>query len=108
MISERAAGQLHLTPVGEKRILTPAGVMSSNRYLVDIQLPNNYRFLSSEVSSTKIEAPGVGLIIGMDIISRGDLAITNYDGKTVFTFRIPSYESIDFEEGWEPTEELMD
>lgn len=32
----------------------------------------------------------------MDIISKGDFAITNVDGKTVFSFRIPSVETIDF------------
>lgn len=32
----------------------------------------------------------------MDIISRGDFAITNFGGKTTFSFRIPSTEEIDF------------
>ena len=32
----------------------------------------------------------------MDIIGTGDFAVTNLDGKTVFTFRIPSAERIDF------------
>lgn len=36
------------------------------------------------------------LIIGMDIITQGDLSITNYDGHTVITFRTPSLERIDF------------
>lgn len=36
------------------------------------------------------------LIIGMDVISKGDLAISNFDGKTVLSFRAPSLERIDF------------
>lgn len=36
------------------------------------------------------------LIIGMDIITQGDLSITNYDGHTVVTFRTPSLERIDY------------
>ncbi len=36
------------------------------------------------------------IIIGMDVISKGDLAITNYDGETVLSFREPSMERIDF------------
>lgn len=36
------------------------------------------------------------VIIGMDIISRGDLAITNYEGKTVLSFREPSLERINY------------
>jgi len=36
------------------------------------------------------------VLIGMDIISLGDFALTNKDGKSVFTFRIPSITRIDF------------
>lgn len=36
------------------------------------------------------------VIIGMDIISLGDLAITNYSGRTVITFRTPSLETINY------------
>lgn len=36
------------------------------------------------------------LIIGMDIISKGDLSITNYSGRTVITFRTPSLETINY------------
>ncbi|MBM3404783.1 MAG: hypothetical protein FJY10_07835 [Bacteroidetes bacterium] len=37
-------------------------------------------------------------LLGMDIINMGDLAITNYQGKTVYSFRIPSVQAIDFVE----------
>ena len=37
------------------------------------------------------------IIISMDTITRGDLAITNKDGETWFSFRIPSQEHIEFE-----------
>lgn len=36
------------------------------------------------------------MIIGMDIISKGDLPITNYSGRTVISFRTPSLETIDY------------
>lgn len=32
----------------------------------------------------------------MDIITRGDFAITNVNGKTTFSFRFPSIGTIDF------------
>jgi uncharacterized protein YecA (UPF0149 family) len=32
----------------------------------------------------------------MDVITRGDFTISNYQGKTVMTFRIPSIEKIDY------------
>ena len=37
------------------------------------------------------------IIIGMDTITRGDLAITNKNGETWCSFRIPSQEHIEFE-----------
>lgn len=36
------------------------------------------------------------VIIGMDVISNGDLSISNYKGKTVITFREPSIARIDY------------
>ena len=48
------------------------------------------------VLALPMENAGHDVIIGMDVISRGDLAITNHDGKTVLSFRIPSMETIDF------------
>lgn len=38
------------------------------------------------------------LIIGMDIITQGDLSITNFDGKTMISFRTPSLEAINYVE----------
>jgi len=36
------------------------------------------------------------VLIGMDIIGNGNFAVTNKDSKTVFSFRMPSVERIDF------------
>ena len=36
------------------------------------------------------------IIIGMDVIGRGDLTITNYDRKTCLTFRQPSIETVNY------------
>ena len=39
---------------------------------------------------------GFDVLIGMDIITLGDFSITNVNGKTVFSFRIPSTETVDY------------
>jgi hypothetical protein len=47
------------------------------------------------------EAPLTGdtdVLVGMDVIGIGDFAVTNKDGKTVFSFRLPSVECLDFVE----------
>ena len=36
------------------------------------------------------------VLIGMDIIGTGDFAVTNLNGLTKFSFRVPSLEHIDF------------
>jgi SEC-C motif len=39
---------------------------------------------------------GFDVLIGMDIISQGDFAVTNFGGNTRFSFRVPSLEELDF------------
>ena len=63
-------------------------------YLVNIELPN-FGFLHISVTLGKLPK-GSDVLIGMDIITQGDLAITNHNGFTVFTFRCPSDGKIDF------------
>ncbi len=41
---------------------------------------------------------GADVLIGMDVINMGDLAISNFNNQTVFSFRMPSIEKIDFAE----------
>ena len=36
------------------------------------------------------------VLIGMNIITQGDFAVTNQNDKTMLSFRMPSRESIDF------------
>jgi len=58
-------------------------------------LPNHVGFRG--VAVTKGRVFGVAdVLIGMDIINRGDFAVTNKNGKTVFSYRFPSTEQIDF------------
>ena len=48
------------------------------------------------VAELPMERTGYDVIIGMDIMTMGDLAITNYAGRTMLTFRTPSLETIDY------------
>lgn len=49
-----------------------------------------------QVIGLPMDGSGQDVIIGMDIISKGDLAITNYSGRTIISFRTPSLEAIDY------------
>lgn len=49
-----------------------------------------------EVCGIPMDGKEENMIIGMDVITKGDLSITNYQGKTFLSFREPSLERIDY------------
>ena len=95
-ISEEVAKRLGLVSTGMCAIKTPSGTLDVAMYLVDIQLPNNVLLKDVVVMESKIGDQGLGALIGMNIINAGDFAVTNHNGKTVFSYVIPSMKSIDF------------
>ncbi len=64
------------------------------QHYVNLQLPNGVVIVGRPVA--QLPLANYDVIIGMDIISLGDFAVTNFNGKTTFTFRIPSVEEFDF------------
>ena len=63
---------------------------------MDIGLPNGVGIRGVQVCDSKIGDQGLGVLIGMDIIVNGDFSISNFNGKTVFTFRTPSKQITDY------------
>jgi|SRR5712671_6078069 len=64
--------------------------------MVNFVLPNNLTVYGLLVTESPNVVGGFGAIIGMDIISRGDVSITNYNGRTWLSFRVPSLFGIDY------------
>ncbi len=95
VISKRFVAQLKLTPVGSSVVRHAGGSSSCNRYLLNFYLPNRVAFPGVMVSECDI-ADNFDIIIGMDIITQGDFSLTNFNRKTVFSFRFPSIECVDF------------
>lgn len=95
-ISQKIVRELNLKSIGREDIHTPSGVDIQSKYLVDLFLPNNVRITNLTVFDSDIDNQGIDILIGMDVITKGDFAISNYDGKTVFTFRIPSVAVTDY------------
>ena len=99
VITSKVVSELGLRPSGKVKVrgVGPAGIQQehdSNTYLINVHLPNNVGLIGVRVSENSLE--GTDVLIGMDIITAGDLAITNHNGKTTFSFRVPSCEEIDF------------
>lgn len=95
VISDELASKLNLEPVGEMVAETAGGRYKANKYILSLHLPNRLNIENVMIASGKL-GPGIDILIGMDIITLGDFAITNYNNKTVFSFRFPSSEIIDF------------
>ena len=96
-ITPKIVQECSLAPIGVADVTGVHGTQQANVYLIDVYLPNNVRIRD-------IPAPAMALIddasddvlIGMDVIGFGDLAVSNYEGKTSFTFRVPSTKRLDF------------
>lgn len=101
VITRRVAQDLNLQPSGRVTVqAVGAGDQvheyETDTYLLNIYLPNNVVIFGIRVSEGTIGEADV--LLGMDIITHGDFAITNYNGQTWWTFRVPSNEPIDFVE----------
>lgn len=93
LISQDAARALGLESLG-KIELRGVGNQKGDLYEIALALPNGKVLLDYQVYGMEIEDYDV--VIGMDIISMCDFAITNKDGKCTFSFCMPSSMSIDF------------
>ena len=94
VITKKLAETLSLNQTGVALVHHADGQSYKPKYVVNIMLPNNVGIPLVEV--TEGELMGEDVLIGMDIITKGDFSITNVGGKTTFSFRIPSVETIDY------------
>jgi predicted aspartyl protease len=95
VITEKVVTECGLAPIDRTKVYTASGEDTTEVYLVNIGLPNNVIIGNVRVSKGNIFGH-CEVLIGMDIISRGDFACTNKNKKTVFSFRFPSIDKIDF------------
>lgn len=95
-ISIDVVQSLGLIPTGKMNISTPSGKGVVNTYLVDVVLPNDVSIKNLMVCDSQIGSQGIGMLVGMDIISKGDFCVSNFQGKTTFSFRMPSNSTTDF------------
>lgn len=75
-------------PVGVKPIQTANGTYEAYAYVVDVMLPNKLVIRGVEVSESDLKV--CDALIGMDIISMGDMKKITNKPTTKFMFRIPA------------------
>ena len=94
-ITPRIVKELALKPSGAVNVSGVHGTKVVSTYYINLLLPNNVGIYG--IPATEIENIGAAdILIGMDIIRFGDFAISNFNNTTVFSFRTPSIETIDF------------
>lgn len=106
-ISKDVVKDLGLIATGDLPILTPTGDGIVNTYLVDVTLPNNVHVPDIMVCDSEIGNQGIGMLVGMDIITKGDFAVSNFNGRTTFSFRMPSESTLDFVAGIKTSNLIM-
>ena len=96
-ITEEFVKELNLPTTGE-RIKTKALKTIQEGLVIkaNIGFPKDNVFSNWSAVSMIRDNPNFDIIIGMDIIKRGDFAISNQNGHTIFTFRVPSESEIRF------------
>jgi len=94
-ISKAVVKKLALKPITVARVSGAYGEENTKPvYLVCLYLPNGVFFDNTPV--IEWDSQDIEVLVGMDILTKGDFAVSNVDNKTFFSFRIPSLEKIDF------------
>lgn len=95
LISARVAKVLGLVSIGKSGVSGyNEGVDVKDTYCVHVGLPTGD--IVTNIMAMEFDSDEYDVVIGMDVIGKGDLAITNLNDRTTFSFRIPSEEVIDF------------
>ena len=102
VITKKVVDELGLKPISVSEMHHAGGMSFANVYLLNIRLPNGLMVGHVRVTEAQLidgtnipDGEKMQVLIGMDIIGNGDLAITNL-AATTMSFRIPSVEEIDF------------
>lgn len=95
-ITTNVVKALGLLPTGQSHVSTAAGVVLQNTYSINVTLPNSLTVEGIVATEVPALSGGCEALIGMDIITLGDLSITNHDNVTCMSFRVPSSHEIDY------------
>ena len=96
MISERVVQECGLQSTGFGNSHHAQGTaLRVPTFSVNIVLRNDVQVVGIPVMQG-VFTSGFDVLIGMEIITQGDFAVTNHRGRTKFSFRLPSESDIDF------------
>ena len=91
VISIRLKELLNLMPIASETITGIGGPQIIEVVRLAVKLPNDLYVSSKRIGVCNIQsAHDIDMLIGMDIIKLGDFHISNSDGKTRFSYIVPS------------------
>jgi len=97
VITQKVVDALGLKPIGIALVNTASEQnVQTFEYMVDVHLYDGEVCVQNVRVTLGNLSGGGDCLVGMDIITLGDFAITNVNGTTTFSFRIPSVQEIDF------------
>ena len=95
LISMRVIKALGLERVGQSGVSGyNSGIDIKDTYMIHLGLPTGD--VITNVVALEFDGDDYDVVIGMDVICQGDFALSNKDGNTTFSYRIPSKEEIVF------------
>lgn len=96
VISTSLAQSLGLTPVSTREVHHGDGKSLRNVFMVNFDLPNAVHVAGILATEFPPSHNNFNVLVGMDVIGLGDLALTHVGGLTTFSFRVPSCEAVDY------------
>lgn len=95
LVTKRVVDDLGLPAEGYTNVFHVGGSATNvPQYYINLVVVTGVHFPNLQV--VQGEFPGTDVIIGMDIINRGDFAVSNRNDATSFSFRVPSVADFDF------------
>jgi len=98
VITKQVVNDLNLKPISKAEVHGVGGTKIEDVYLINIYLPNKVAIMYTKVIECEKLTGNFNALIGMDIIGMGDFVVTNFEGKTLMSYRVPSVKRIDFVE----------
>ncbi|NQV14302.1 clan AA aspartic protease [bacterium] len=89
VISEKVVAEVGLFETGKQWVTGVNGKALQPTYMIDIGLPNRVIIQNVNVVAGKLR--GFDILIGMNIICKGDFSLSNYDNQTVLTYSFPPH-----------------
>ena len=90
LISEKIVKMIEPILKNKSKYVTRDVVIECETYAVSLSLSDEITFRDVLMKKADLSDKNVDIIIGMDIISRGDFEIRNYNNLVEFAFKIPS------------------